>query len=88
MQKHQAITAIEKNHASVAHKRATKILAEERKKPKGRSVQNVCDQIEGEYGVKLSRHTLNGYVKNSNIGSSLLRNGPPGNIHEFVFKTM
>ena len=59
MQQHRANTEIDKNHASAAHKRATHILAEESNKPKGRSSQNVCDQIEGEYGVKLSRHTLN-----------------------------
>ena len=45
-----------------------KILSEERKKSKGRSAQNVCDKIEGEYGVKLSCHTLNQYVKDGNIG--------------------
>ena len=58
MQQHQANTAIDKNHTSSAQKRAKTILAEDRKTPKGRSDQNVCDQIEGGYGVKLSRHTL------------------------------
>ena len=59
IQKNQANTSIKKNHASAAHKRATTILAEDRKKPKERSAQNVCDQIEGGYGVKIARHTLN-----------------------------
>ena len=88
MQHHRANIAIDKKHASAAHKRATTILSEERKKPKWRSSQNVCDQIEGEYGVKLSRHTLNRYVKDGYIGSSPLRNGSPGTIPEFVFKTL
>ena len=48
----------------------------------------MCDQIEGEYGVKLSRHTLNRYVKDVNIGSSPLRKGSPGTIPEFLFKTL
>ena len=59
MQQHRANAAIDKKCASDAHKRATTILDEEIKKPKGRSAQNLCDQIEGGYGVKLSRHTLN-----------------------------
>ena len=88
MQQHRVNTAIEKKHASASHKRTTTILAEERKKPKGRSAQNVCDQIEREYGVKLSRHTLNRYFKDGNIGSSPLRNGFPGTIPEFVFKNL
>ena len=88
MQQHRASTEIDKKHASAAHKRATTILDEERKKPKGRSVQIVCDQIEGKYGVKLSCHTINRYVKDGNIGSSPLINGSPGTIPEFVFKTL
>ena len=67
---------------------AAAILSEERNNPKGSSAQNVCDQIEGEYGVKLARHTLNRYVKDGYIGSSPLRNGSPGTIPEFVFKTL
>ena len=67
MQQHRANIEIDKNHASAAQKRATTILDEERKNPKGRSEINVCDQIEGEYGVKLYCHTLNRYVKDGNI---------------------
>ena len=47
MYQQQANKGIHKNHTSAAHKQATTTLAEERKKPKGRSAQNVCDQIEG-----------------------------------------
>ena len=88
MQQHWANTAIDKENASTAHKRGKTIIDEERKKPKGRSSQNVCDEIEGEYGVKLYRHTLNLYVKDGNIGSSPLRNRSPGTIPEFLFKTV
>ena len=46
----------------------------------------MCDEIEGEYGVKLSRHTLNRYFKDGYIGSSPLRNRSSGTIPEFVLK--
>ena len=88
MQQHRANTEIDKNNASATNKWATTILSEERKKRKGRFSQNVCDQIEGGYGVKLSRRNLNWYVKDVNIGSSPLRNGSLGTIPEFVFKTL
>ena len=88
MQQHRAKTEINKKHASSAHKRATTILSEERNKPKGSSAKNVCDKIEGKYRVKLSRHTLNRYVKDGNIGSSPLRNGSPCTIPAFLFKTL
>ena len=45
---------MDKNHSSAAHRLETTIHFEERKDNKGRSAQNVCDQIEGEYGVKIS----------------------------------
>ena len=48
----------------------------------------MCDKIEGEYGVKLSCHTLNRYVKDGNIGSSPPRNGSTGTIPEFLFKNL
>ena len=87
-QKHRANTAIDKKHASDSHNRATTIIDEERKKPKGRSAQNVCNHIEREYGVKFCCHTLNWYVKDGYIRSSSLRNGSPGTIPEFVSKTL
>ena len=88
MQKNRSNTAIEKKHASTSNERATTILSEDRNKLKGKSDQNVCDKIEGEYGVKISCHTLNRYVKDGYIGSSPPRNGSPGTIPEFLFKNL
>jgi hypothetical protein len=69
----------EKRQYNHAFKSATVIYDHKQKKPDGMSTQTVINLIKNELGVQLSRQTIQQKVKDGNIGTLPLRQGPKGN---------
>jgi hypothetical protein len=79
-QLHCVIAVKEKRQYNQAFKCATVIYDCERKKPDRMSAQTVVNLIKNEFGVQLSKQTIQQKVKDCNVGTSPLRQGPKGNI--------
>ena len=58
------------NHEKTAFKRATIRYAQEKEKPKGLTVQEVCDEVKEDYRVEFGKHTIQRYVRSGDIGTS------------------
>ena len=71
-----------------AHKAATKLYDEERKKEGGMSVRQVSQKIKSEFGVGPSKASVHRYVSNGNVGESPKKMGPVGSISPIVYKTL
>ena len=71
-----------------AHKKATQIYAQERKKPKGRSATEVSRIVNLEFGSSLSGRSVLRYVANGMAGESPMKRGPTGGLSSSVFKLL
>ena len=83
----RAITAGQK---AIAHAGATRMLAAENKKPRGKrkSSEMVADTINAEHSSNLSAKTIQRYVHDGMIGTPPLPNGCPGTIPMESFEAL
>jgi hypothetical protein len=71
-----------------AFKHAMVIYDRKQKKPDGISAKTVADLIKNESGVKLSCQIIQQKVKDGNIGTLPLRQGPKGNIPNHYYHNL
>ena len=76
------------DNEKAAHKKATTLYFDEKKKEKGMSAQQVCDSVNDKFGSSLSTQSIYRYVNDGKMGESPMKRGPDGGIPEHTFKLL
>jgi hypothetical protein len=84
----RATAVKEKRQSNQVFKHATVIYDREQKKPDRMSAQTAVNLIKNELGVQLSRQTIQQKVKDRNIGTLPLKQGPKGNISDHDYHNL
>eukprot|EP00804_Cyclotella_cryptica_P000480 CCRYP_020022-RA/>CCRYP_020022-RA protein AED:0.37 eAED:0.37 QI:0/0/0/1/0/0/2/0/185 len=80
-----------KLHHKAAHKRATSLYASEQSKPEGEtkmSASEVSKLVFGEFGVEISKRTIQHEVAEDRIGVSPKTKGPEGVLPRLVYNNL
>jgi hypothetical protein len=78
----------EKDIIKQAHKKATTLLAAERKKKLGKGARKIVRSVNSEFNTSLTSRTVSRYVQSGLEGRSPLKRGSVGGLQEMAFKML